>query len=316
VPARSARARTAAATGRADPSLRRRPRGPHSSKRARVATPGTASAAADATAHAASSDASWRGSALSSRADPYPSRRSSWCGRGGGVVATSLKWGRNPMGPMCTGRPAAISTACEATSRCIAIDSTSCSVSRLWNSGVTLKTTPSRSAGSRVCSRLSSVKCDRAPPTTGISRRAAARALRSAASVAASDTCRDGPVGGNAVTRTTSSPLSERTALPRASGRASSITKRTSSGRPAVAARERAARQVRVARSSSTSTAVANDGVRGAGSGAVAAPTETSGNDPAGASEISSGAWAGGAAVADVTFTRTDCVMLSPPATV
>ena len=82
------------------------------------------------------------------------------CGGEDGVVEP------DETGPMCTGRPADISTACSATIRCIDSASTSCSVSNVWNSGVVLNAIPSRSAGRRWLSRLSSVKCDRTPPMT------------------------------------------------------------------------------------------------------------------------------------------------------
>lgn len=163
---------------------------------------------------------------------------------------------------MCTGRPADISTACSATIRCIDSASTSCSVSNVWNSGVVLNAIPSRSAGRRWLSRLSSVKCDRTPPMTDAAIPVRVSASRVAVTVVASLTC---SIASNGITRRTSCGASA--AATAASGLEDpSVTSLTSSGSPSAAARASAAGQVGVVRFSSTTRKVPSahggDGIR------------------------------------------------------
>ena len=168
------------------------------------------------------------------------------CGGEDGVVEP------DETGPMCTGRPADISTACSATIRCIDSASTSCSVSNVWNSGVVLNAIPSRSAGRRWLSRLSSVKCDRTPPMTDAAIPVRVSASRVAVTAVASLTC---SIASNGITRRTSCGASA--AVTAASGLEDpSVTSLTSSGSPSAAARASAAGQVGVVRFSSTTRKV------------------------------------------------------------
>ena len=83
---------------------------------------------------------------------------------------------------MWTGCPAAISTPCAATSRCIGSDSTSCAVVRLWNSGVTAEHDAVEAArqATVLAVQLGEVRAP-APPATSTSSPASARAWRSSA---------------------------------------------------------------------------------------------------------------------------------------